>query len=81
MNRHPVRAGPGKRLQKNFGLGTHQVDVKSHFGQRTNGGNDAGTKRNIRHKMSVHYVQVQPIPAGALHALHLGGQPGEICGQ
>ena len=76
-----VRAGPGKRFEQNFGLGTHEVDVKKHFGQRTNGADDFRAKGNVRHEMPVHDVEVQPVGAGTVGAFDFPAKTGVVGGE
>jgi len=51
------------------------------LGTRPHGGDDGGTKGNVRHKVAVHDVEVQPVGAGADGAFGFRTQAGEIGGE
>ena len=76
-----VRARLGERFEENLRLRTHQVNVEEHLRQRTNRAHHLGTEGNVRDKMPVHDVQVQPLRAGLAGALRLGGKLAEVRGE
>jgi hypothetical protein len=59
----------GERFEQDFRLGAHEMHVeKKFFCQRADGFDDGGAEGNVRHKMAVHDVEVQPVGAGAFGA-------------
>ncbi len=59
--RFPVE---GEGFEQDFRLGAHQVHVKEESAQGADGLDDLRAKGNIRHKVTVHNVQMQPVRAG-----------------
>ena len=76
------RAGLRERLQQNLRLAAHQVNIKEEIlGVRPHGGDDVGAEGDVRHKLAVHDVEVQPVGAGPFGAGGFFAQAGEIGGQ
>jgi hypothetical protein len=76
-----IRARPCKRLQQDFRPRTHQMHVKENLHQRADGLHHFRAEREVRNKMSVHDVQMQPVgprmidpPGFPAEAREVGGQ-------
>jgi hypothetical protein len=54
------------------------VDIERLFGKRPDGVGDGRTYRDVRHKMAIHHVDVDPVGASSLDRANLVAQPGEI---
>ena len=81
VNDDLVGAGSGKRFQQNFRLGTHEMNVEKHFGQRADGAHDCRAEGNVRHEMAVHDVKVQPVGAGTVGACGFLAKAGGVGGE
>ena len=75
----------GSRLAEGFQIGVrrrdHQVDIERDFDMRTQGFDDIWAKRDVRHKMAVHDVNMQPIGACGLDGARLFAKLSKIRGQ
>ena len=78
VNGDLIGAGPGKWLQQNLRLGTHQMHVEEFFTERTEGFHHRRAEGNVRHEMPVHDVEVQPVRAGTIHTRDFVRETGEI---
>ena len=64
MNGDPVRPGFGKIIDVALRLLDHQMDIERAIelvAQRPEGLYDERPNRDIRHEMSVHHIDVQPV--------------------
>ncbi|MMZ63282.1 hypothetical protein D1872_255270 [compost metagenome] len=68
----------GERRNILLGLLDHQVHVQRQIGQRRNRPHDEGPERQIRHKMAVHDVHMEPIRSRALHVGYFFAELGKI---
>ena len=78
MYRNVIASGFGKSLQIRIARRDHQVRVENLPGVRTHRFDDVRAERNVRHKMAVHHVQVDPVGAGSIDAADFFAQFGEI---
>ena len=81
MNDDLVGAGAPKGFQKYLRAGTHQVNIEKHFHLPSKCFHHIGPKRDVWNEVTVHHIQVQPVPTGAFGSFCLGGQFYEIPGQ
>jgi hypothetical protein len=75
-----VGAGPGEGFEIGVGGCNHQMHVERLFGVRTDRANDIGANGNIRDKMAVHDVDMDPVGAGGIDGAHLLAEFCEIGG-
>ena len=81
MERDMVGSGIHERFDILERVGKHQMRVERQRGMFAQGGDQRGTDRQVRHKMSVHHIQMEEIGSGFFDALDLIGEEGEIGGQ
>ena len=75
-----VGARLGEGFQIRIARRDHQMHVERLFGVRTDGLHHVGADRNVRHEMSVHDVDVDPVGAGGVDGAHLVTKLGEVGG-
>ena len=75
-----VGAGLGESFQIGIAGRDHQMHVEGLFGVRTDGLHHVGADRNVRHEMSVHHVDMDPVGAGGIDGAHLLAELGEVGG-
>jgi hypothetical protein len=63
MNRDSIRPRPGEERKIGIARRNHEMHVKWDGCVRPQGSNHSGTNRNIRHKVAIHNVNVNPIRA------------------
>ena len=67
---------------KGFEIGVagrdHQMRVKDLLGVRAHRLDDVGAVGNVRHKMPVHHVEMDPVGAGGVDRADLFAEPGKI---
>ena len=78
MNDDFIRAGFGEGFQQNFRPGAHQMNIKKELGQRSDRADDFGSEGYVRHEMSIHDIEVQPIGAGAISPFDFSAQTGVV---
>ena len=76
-----VGAGLCKCVRIPERVGDHQVDVEWEGGRLSDGGQDRDAEGDVGDKDPVHYVKVDHVGAGVLHARQLAAQAGKICRQ
>src|SRR5262249_15542951 len=81
VNVHLIGTGFGKRFQKDFRLGTHQVDVEEHFGQRTDRLHDSRAKGDVLDEVTVHDIEMQPVRGRSVGAPGFFFQASKIRGE
>ena len=82
VEHHRIRPRLRKDAHKRFGIIHHQVHVDGRVRKAfPDGREQRGPKRQVRHKMSVHDVQMDPSASGPDHARKLLLQPHRIRGQ
>src|ERR1700722_1066187 len=52
--------------------------VEEHLRERTDRRHHLRAEGNVRHKMAIHDVEVQPLGTRFLHAFGLGGKPAKV---
>ena len=75
-----ARLGEGRG--EGFGVFGHQVDIQKRAGQRAaKGGAQRGAEGQVRDKLIVHHIQMQPVRPGGEGALGVLAEAGEVCGK
>lgn len=75
MNRQVVGPCLSKRLKKDFRLVAHQMHVEGQASQGAQTRNQCRAEREVRDKMPIHDVQVEPVCTGVLDPQHFSRQP------
>ncbi len=78
MHEEVVGAGLGEGGDERIDRRDHQVHVERQPAVPAQALQHRWAEADIRHEMSVHDVEMQPIRAGRLDRRHLLAQPGEI---
>src|SRR5262249_46905759 len=82
MHQNPRRARLRKRRNEFIRILNHEVSVKNRFGNRFSQRRHHGRpNRDVRHKMSVHYVQMQQRAAALERLFRISRQIRKICRQ
>ncbi len=81
MDRNGV--GPGRCEIGKIGIGRrdHQVKIERLFGARPDVPDHRRTEGDVRHEMSVHHIEMDPVGAGSVDRLDLLAEAGEIGGE
>ena len=78
MKSYMVNSGLDKRLGIFIRLGYHKVGIENHFAVFTEFCNYRRAKRNVRHEMTIHNIQVHNIYASRFNFSQLISQPSKI---
>jgi len=84
VNADEIRPGLRERFDVAVGLGQHQVGVEesvAELGKTTQRGYDSRTKREIRHEVPIHDIEVQPLQAVRGHDGGTIAKCGVVSGQ
>src|SRR5256885_1506090 len=81
MNIHLISTSLSEGIQQDFRFGAHQVNIKKRLCHWPNGPNYRWPKGNIRHKMAVHNIEVQPFCSRTVEAFDLFAEASKICSQ
>ena len=68
-------------LHVTFGLNNHEMYVQRLLAYLGNGLDDGKAERDVRHKYTVHDIEVQPVGLTLVYHLHLPLQVKEVGGQ
>jgi hypothetical protein len=78
MHGDVVATGLGERLEIGIAGRNHQMGIESLLGVRPHCLDDVGAVRNVRHEMSVHHVEMDPVGTGLIHRADLFAQFREV---
>ena len=78
MDSDDLGTGVGIGIQQRIRIGHHQVRIEQLVGNRAKRLDHRRAKGQVRHKMAVHHIEMDPVCAGAVDGRHLVGQSGEI---
>ena len=78
MKRHQIGAALFQVCNVLLRLTYHNMHIKKQTAYRTNALDDRHTEGNIRHKMSVHHINVQPVGAALFRAVQFLFQAGKV---
>ena len=81
LDRDNGGAGARKVVHVKLGLHDHQVDVQRQARYLTHSGHDEGAKRDIRHEVPVHHVEMDVVDAGLLGRANLLAQARPVGGK
>jgi len=76
-----VGAGLDELVQKEIGIRDHQMDLERKLGHPPKGLDDRRAHGQIRHEMSVHHVDVDPVGSSLFRLGYLLAQPCEVRGE
>ena len=76
-----IGAGLDELVQKEIGIRDHQMDLERELGRPPKGLDDRRAHGQIRHEMSVHHVDVDPVGSSLFRLGYLLAQPGEVRGE
>ena len=78
MHRDDVGAGGGEGLDIWIAGRNHQMHVERLLGMRTERLDHVGADGDVRHKMAVHHIDMDPVAAGGVDGAHFLAEPGKI---
>ena len=81
MHGDVVAAGLGEGFEIGIARRDHQMRVEDLLGMRAHRLDDVGAVGNVRHKMPVHHVEMDPVGAGLIHRADFFAELGEIRSQ
>lgn len=78
MDRDDVGASVRKRLNIFLRFDNHEVNVDRVFRRSSDGFDDRGANRDVRHKTAVHDIDVDPVGSRLVHGLDFSLQKAKI---
>ena len=68
----------GIAVQQRIRIGHHQMRIKRPVGHTAQRGNHRWAKGQVRHKMPIHHIEVDPVCTSPVNGGHFIGQPAEV---
>ena len=81
MYRDVIASGLGEGLEIGVGRRDHQMRIEDLLGVRPQRLDDVGSIRDVRNKVSIHHVEMDPVGAGGIDRAHFLAELREIRGQ
>ena len=81
MDRDEIGAGLRESVEIGIAGRDHQMHVEEEFGMRPQRRDDRRPDRDVRHEMTVHHIDMDPVGAGGGDGADFFAEIGEIGGQ